>query len=151
MNEKLSFNVSIILERKDDLTNFKRKKNRFFLILRLNPLGAPSRIPEGPPGALYCFFLFPSSKGIYQTCKTKTPTTMKQKHLITRVVFNYSATLGPQRGPNGDPRGSPRAPILCFLVFHILPLDIFQIRPVTSFFSHTFRHHEKNNVNYQVI
>ena len=76
---------------------------------------------------------------------------MKQKQLIIRVVFNYSATLGPQRGPNGAPRGSPRAPMLFFLVFHILPLDIFQIKPVTSFFSNTFRHHEKNNVNYQVI
>ena len=76
---------------------------------------------------------------------------MKQKHLITRVVFNYSAILGPQRGPNRDPRGSPRAPILCFLVFHILPLDIFQIRPVTSFFSQTFKNYERNNVNYQII
>ena len=119
MNEKLSLNISIILERKDDLANFKCIKNDYFqfYLVRLNPLGGPiEEPPRGPQGALYCFFLFPSSKGTYQTCKTKTPTTMKQKQLIIRVVLNHFATLGAQRGPNGAPRGSPRAPILCFLV-----------------------------------
>ena len=39
---------------------------------------------------------------------------MKQKHLITWVVFNYFATLGPLPASKEAPKGPPRAPVLFF-------------------------------------